>query len=217
MYTMQSAYLWQLWPGRHWPFSPEEEQALLVELESLNSKSSTFDRGDVTAVMNMIRLGLDFAQVHQYAPGLLPGRLLAAYNYLERRRNESEDAFEALLANPTYDMLQAEEPLASRLVPIPTFWMSRAIKEGSTEDARAVAAYVHQEVSALASAVAVAERHLARKPPAKGANLDEYVRRGRILYNPYEECLWARPFFLPTRVGALMPPRVDDLLPKLVK
>jgi hypothetical protein len=160
----------------------------------------------------MIRLGISFKDVHPHAPGLVPSRLLAAYDYLEQRRSESEDAFESLLASPTQEVLRTDGLLAARLVPIPTFWLSRAINEGSPEAPRQVSDYLHKEVHALASAVALVEHQLVTDPPDAGPRCDEYIRLGRTLYNPYEECLWARPFYLPTRVGALMPPRAADLL-----
>lgn len=209
---MQSAYLWQLWPGRHWPFTPQEESALVDELRSYEGDPIAFDRGDITAVLNMIRLGINFAAVRIPAPGLQPQRLLSAYTYLESRRLESSNAFEALLANPVLESLNSNSPLARRLVPIPTFWIERAIKSESPTAPAQVADYVQQEVRAMAAAVALEEHKLGDNPPTEGDRCDEFVSIGRVLYNPYDECLWARPFYLPSRVGSLMPPRVADLL-----
>jgi len=210
---MQSAYLWQLWPGRHWPFSAKEEKALLAELKNAGGDPVDFDRGDVTAVLNMIRLGISFAEVREPAPGLQAQSLLSAYHYLDERRMQSVNSFEALLANPTEETLALHERYSSRLVPIPTFWVSRTIREAEDPAPMQVARYVHQEVHALETAALTVEHLLEIDPPAEGdPRREEYVSIGRTLYNPYDECLWDRPFYLPPRVGTLMPTRVADLL-----
>lgn len=182
---------------------------MVADLEARTSRTVSFDRGDVTAVLNMIRNGLDFGQVHQHARGLVPSRLLAAYRYVERRRAESVESVEALLAHPNVDTLTAHGANARRLVPIPAFWIQRAITEQSPDVIAFVARYIRDEIDALETSVAVIEDQLAVPPSDDG---EGHIALGRALYNPYDECLWDRPFYLPTRVGSLMPPRLADLL-----
>jgi hypothetical protein len=40
----------------------------------------------------------------------------------------------------------------------------------------------------------------------------EAVRQGRVLYDPFGNGLWSHPYFLPYRIGVLVPSRVKDLL-----
>ncbi len=47
---------------------------------------------------------------------------------------------------------------------------------------------------------------------ATATDLDLPIRLGSRLYDPYAACLYGHQFFLPERVGALVPPRVRDLL-----
>lgn len=219
---MPTSYLWQLWPGRHWPLSAQEELTLITELENQShDDSSTFDRGDVTAVLNMIRLGLSFREVKAHAPGLVAERLLAAHRFLERRRDESAQAFVGLLNKPNHEAASASAPLASRLLPIPTFLVMHAINDNSerlypnTASLDAVIHQVSHDVKAATKAANAVETRLhtlATAPGGLAPRPDVCVALGRSLYDPYDECLWSRPFFLPTRVGVLVPTRVADLL-----
>jgi hypothetical protein len=217
---MKSAYLWQLWPARNWPFSLDEEALLVEELKNLDSDLVEFDRGDVTAVLNMLRLGVYFSKVHAHAPGLKPARLRSAYIYIEERRTASQVAFEALLAAPSTDALLLHATAAKRLAPIPTFWLQRALLEGTPDAPEHIARYLREEIAALDLSVARVEQQLATLGEHALTGTpeeleDEYAQcaaLGHTLYNPYGECLWSRPFFIPPRVAALMPPRVADLV-----
>ena len=233
---MSATYLWHLWPGRHWPASIAEERAFIEELRTRQARiPRKFERGDLTAVLNILRLGLTLADVVPYAPGLKAPRLVAAYSDLEATIVASRNAFLQILTNPSAIETTNLAPLASRLMPVPTYHLTAAahgLREGLRSEE-----YLHdtvQEVQRLldltSRRAAVAEAALLEltneykirvvaslvTPPSADPLVDEIaspaVQLGKDLYDPYDACLWSNPYYLPRRLTDLVPGRVADLL-----
>ena len=213
---MSTAYIWHLWPARHWPSSKAEEEKLVSELTNLDPTPATFDRSDITAVLNVLRLGMTFAEVIQHAPGLRPGRLLGAYTYLEKERKTTSAAFVALLDSPSVGALESLAAPAARILPIPTFWLSSAIREADESENQKIAEdAVHQiryDIAAAVNRARIIEKKLASLATPDEEAREKAVELGREIYDPYADSAWEHPFYLPTRVGALMPNRVADLI-----
>lgn len=220
--AMTETYLWHLWPGRHWPLSPKEEKSFVSSLRAAGPPATEFERGDVTAVLNILRLGLNLPEMASFAPGLDPARLLGAYLYLAHRRDTSAASFAHLMKHHTMSEVDVHALRASRLVPVPTYRAVTAIRayessRHSPADALALRTTLTRIKDMIAKSrdlAAHAESTLAAMNPV---HLDETtmttaVRLGRALYDPYDDCLWSAQFYLPQRVTDLVPGRVADLL-----
>lgn len=206
---MHTTHLWQLWPGRHWPLLREEEQEFRTELCRLaEGEVLEHDRGDYTAVLNALRCGLSAAELTEIAPGLRPGRLLGAYEHLEALRSESHAAWDALVEDPSRIVLARHSHNAARLLPVPVYRILSGDQITEGRSLVSVVAAASSEVARLRSEGAAVEDALrSLTPPSERA-----VTLGRELYDPYDPGVWGNPYFLPDRVGALMPVRVADLL-----
>jgi hypothetical protein len=219
---MEETYLWHLWPGRHWPASPKEERHLVTELKHLSpTPALSFERADVTAVLNILRLGLSFADAKKQAPGLIPARLLSAYQHLEERRARAASALTLVMRAKSPSEIQGQALFATSLAPLPTY---RALSGAQTYDAspktpadtKALAAQIRHIRSLIAAAnvrAITAQKQLeALGVPSDPEERLLAVRLGRRLYDPYADCLWAAQFYVPRRVTDLVPGRVGDLL-----
>ena len=233
---MSETYLWHLWPGRHWPASMREEQAFIERLRAGHTRTPRkFERGDITATLNLLRLGITLEGIAPYAPGLKGPRLNAAYNDLESRLLASRNAFLHILDDPTSIESSDLAPLASRLAPVPTYHLlaaALALREhtGSHERVEATIDEVQRLMDLAAARVARAEKTLETlttryeellsvstfTSPSSDPAVDEVashaVLLGKELYDPYDTCLWSDPFYLPRRLTDLVPGRVADLL-----
>ena len=95
-----------MWPGREWPASGDEERALLAGLELRTPgmkrwRRTEARRGDMTALLNALRCGLDAADLLGRAPGLRPDRLIVAHAALDARRREAVAAWQRIASKPT--------------------------------------------------------------------------------------------------------------------
>ena len=224
---MEETYLWHLWPGRHWPASVKEERHLVTELRHLDpTPATTFERADVTAVLNMLRLGLSFADAKSQAPGLVPARLLGAYLHLEEKRSRAAAALNLVMRAKSPSEIQNQALFATALAPLPTY---RALAAAQTYDASAktpvdakTLSSQMRHIRALIAAANEASTAVQKRLESMGVPTadDERVaavRLGRRLYDPYAECLWGTQFYIPRRVTDLVPGRVGDLLGEELK
>jgi hypothetical protein len=220
---MIETYLWHLWPGRHWPASPKEEKAFVAELtKRTDAPAETFERGDITAVLNILRLGLSLDEVLVVAPGLNLARLLGGYNYIARRRKTAADSFTHIIKHHTMSEINQHAEAASLLVPVPTYRVVTAIRNYEESGRRpSDARLMNDTLKRVKDLVAVAVTDATSAGDklstmtSRGATdeqLTKAVRLGRTLYDPYDDCLWGAQFYLPTRVTDLVPGRVSDLL-----
>ena len=105
---------------------PEEEVQFVSDLKNKVNQDNTgkkpnittFDRGDVTTVVNALRCGVTAQSLLLQAPGLSPSRLLAAYTKLNKSRSESVKAWESILEEKTIDSLLTNKMKAQRIMPI---------------------------------------------------------------------------------------------------
>lgn len=209
VHRMVTTFPWHVWPGRHWPLTASEEVAFVTELrEHAGGRDNSYDRGDTTALLNAIRCGVTIETVLQHAPGVRAARLLAAYEDLEDRRSHSEDAWWELIDDPHTSAFSHLTPIASRIIPIPVYRLVTASGRHLEHAQDPTADRVIHEMKRATAAALVVEEQLVGLPPSsiKG------VRLGRELYDPYVPSLWGDPFYLPVRVGSLMPVKVADLL-----
>lgn len=207
-------FIWQLWPGRNWPASTRDERRFVADLEQRvatvpeKKRSGSYDRNDVTALMNALRCGLDVDDLFSRAPGLRAGRMLAAYRELDELRQTSVRAWGEIVAGGSLEALVDWSAAASVLVPTP---VRQLLPSATQMDDRALAERIDrvcERIERVASTVAELERRL----DDSVAPSAEAIAIGRMLYDPYDPSLWADPYFLPERVGQLMPLRVADLL-----
>lgn len=211
-------FIWQLWPGRNWPCTAEEEAQFVADMRaraeanpapaSKRKNAPAFDRNDVTAMINALRCGLTCADLLERAPGLKPHRIMAAYDEIERLRAQSVNAWHSLVADPTLESLVDWAAAASVLLPTP---VRNLLPAAAAMDAEAMSdrvTKVAERVDAVTTQAVQVEKVLAglEAPSAQG------IAIGRMLYDPYDPSLWADPHFLPPRVGTLMPLRLADLL-----
>ena len=215
---MSETYLWHLWPSRRFPASAAEEVATIADLTTrANRPASTFERGDLTGLLNMLRLGMSVTEVWRYAPGFEADRLLAAYHFIESRRAESAQSFALMLADPLRSDLNELAELASPLVPVPTYRIVsavRAYEEGASNAERAEELELAISLIETTCAAAISQARALEENLVLIASRDPEaaVKVARRLYDPYDVCLWADPFYIPRRVTDLLPSRVSDLL-----
>jgi hypothetical protein len=210
---MGETYLWHVWPARHWPSSAPEETAFLAALEQAATgldpaQVLPFERGDLTTVLNALRNGMHLDELVAVAPGVRPDRLLSAYRHIDTLRRRSVTSFVALCDRVDEHTTLEHGPHAALLMPVPTYRLIASLHDepGDRRDTErggiraAVDAVVHE-----------ARRH--EQDLCSGrVDGDDAVRLGRVLYDPFGGGIWSNPYYLPDRVGALVPARVRDLL-----
>ncbi len=192
------------WPGRCRPHSVVGEATFVEELGRLELASDSFDRNDVTWLVSALRAGADPDTVVRTAPGVAPGRMLAAYRELESRRARSEAAWDRVRANPTAGTLEADGDQAARLLPVPV----TRLRTGLSGDVDRVLEHLLVEVGRSRD---VADDIAARAETLSGGPAEVQLL-GRQLWSPSAGCMYNDPYFLPRRVGELSPVRVSDLL-----
>lgn len=185
------------------------ERAVPERLREHPPGAPQFDRGDVTTVLNALRCGVEFDGLLAIAQAVRPERLLWAYQHVERLRSSAADGFD-LIVGLGGELSPKVVARASNLVPVP---VSRLVAAAEGRDAARVEE-ARLEVVALAAAVSKRSAELEATVVALVAagRRPEAVVCGRRLYDPYGACVWGHPFFVPRRVGELMPARVRDLL-----
>jgi len=219
---MTTSYLWHLWPGRHWPASLQEETALLADLESRTKRvNKKFERSDVTALLNILRLGLTIDEVLPYAPGLKFDRLLGAARHIEQLRTLATTALIELIDDPTEENIAHFAKTAAQVAPAPTYRIVTAVREYHDNPTPANADRLEKVVAAIDTLIDQAqttadqlEAHLeafSTSPRSEDSDA-KAVELGRALYDPYDECIWGSQFYIPRRLTDLLPYRVSDLL-----
>lgn len=208
-------YLWQVWDGRHWPLTAHEEEVFRQDLaQRSRSRLVKVSRSDVTAVLNALRCGLSVDELLTAGPGLVPSRLHAGYELLLGRLAATHQAWRKIVEVPTSSTLASNKYVASLVLP-------EAVRRLVVEDRSPQVSALAREVGVVREKIEASWREASRKEAelALCAPGLEAVELGRKLYDPLagrglggEPCLWAADYYLPVRVGTLMPERVRRLL-----
>lgn len=212
---MFNARLWHLWPGTYVPAMKDEEKSFATYLESVVPAELRthppgelrFDRGDVTAVLNALRCGVQANELIELIPGTAPERLWWAYRHLFDLCERGHDEFMALLKYGA-SAVNVNISIAGTYAPIPTAKMCAALPLHNTQSVSEEVASILEATSQSCAKVEAQLRQAQLLDVAPRA----VAALGRSLYDPYNPCLWGHPYFLPRRVGELTPTRVRDLL-----
>lgn len=209
--VVSEVYIWHVWPSRRYPASSLEEAQLLQDLTADANlppdKIIQHERGDATTVLNALRLGLSFAQLRIAAPGLNPDRLLSAYRHLDRLRERSIASFTSMLEDPTTASIIQHSQNAATLLPVPTFHLMAGINAKTSRERERVISNTRRQLAASRRMAVEKEVQMA------ASDTDDFskIRLGRTLYDPYAGGLWSLPYYVPPRVGTMVPGRVRDL------
>lgn len=208
----RSSGAWLPWNGPGRPASAAEERRFVVRLTDLAEQvtSEAFDpdgtgwtRRDVTAVVTALRCGLSADELLERAPGLVPGRLVAAHRAVEALRRGSERAWNQLVGEPNHVRLVELGPAVAALLPVVAARLVEQARHGAAQLARAVASEAEQ-VARVGGIARDVEAWVVSDSATPGA--------GDLLYGDGEPGLWDHDHFLPPRVGALVPSRLAALL-----
>ncbi len=210
--TTPRLYAWQLWPGRNWPLTAEEELIFEAELvERANGRKKrrlTVSRGEITAVCNAMRCGLTVDELLQRAPGLKPQGLLAAYDLLEKLRLRSVNAWGHIAEQRSLEAVVDHGYAARVLVPWGVSVVSADVADASDDE-------IARRVERVLARVEQTHQH-ARDIEAKLAHCEAPstvgIELGRVLYDPYDPGVWDKSDFIPDRVGVLTPRRLARML-----
>jgi hypothetical protein len=204
--------LWRVWPGRDWPASHDEERALVADLQLRGSGEGSLDqiaprRGDMTAILNALRCGLDAPDLFGRAPGLRPERLLAAHAALDARRREAVSAWRVIASDPTSECLATWGDTAAALVPV-VIGRLRDVPDVDAAELEALVAACAADIDRVGRLAASVERDMSEPgtPPRRRAGL------AALLYGSASSGLWHHECYLAQRVGSLVPVRVAALL-----
>lgn len=200
--------IWHPWASRMWPSTTTEEQIFVTQLHRLNDGTpDRYERRDVTALVTALRSGLTTDELFERASSLRPARLLAAHIDLEVRRTDAENAWRAIVDDPTPSTIDCFGARAAALVPVVISHLSSAMLRHPRALARVVAE-ADAQIARTTHSVAVLEEQLdlCMLPS------DRRVEIGALLYDRRGEGAWALGTFLASRVGQLVPLRVAALL-----
>jgi hypothetical protein len=201
--------IWQVWPGSNAPATAEDEQRFVEQLAELAGRPAEPDRSsrrNTTAVLNALRCGLDVDGVLERAPGLRPADLLDAHAHLEDRRRASADAWAAITAERTADVVAGCGAAAARLVPVLVARLASVAETGDVDRLAHMIAEIIEEIAIVEVFARSCEAHMASATPLVREQL------GRHLYDLHDPGLWSHTAFLAPRVGTLVPVRVAALL-----
>lgn len=209
----ERTFLWQVWPGRNWPATARDERAFIESLTDIVGKSKNTgkkrsDRGDVTAVMNALRCGLAAEELFERAPGLKPARILQAYREVESMLDRSYCSWEAIAAKPTLETIVKHRSAAQLIASVPVSHLLPGAEVTPDRDFAEKLKVVTVKVDAARKKAIFIESALDRA----AAPSSEAIKLGAELYNPYDPTVWGGQYFIPVRVGELMPLRLASLL-----
>ena len=204
--------LWRVWPGREWPASGDEERALLADLELQTPSAEPLApiearRGDMTALLNALRCGLDAPDLLGRAPGLRPDRLLAAHASLDARRRQAVTAWQLIASNPTSEVLATSGDTAAALVPV-VIGRLRDLGDVDGAELESLVASCAADIDRVGRLAASVEHDMSDPgvPPRRRAAL------AALLFGGAGAGLWHHECYLAQRVGSLVPVRVAALL-----
>jgi hypothetical protein len=204
--------LWRVWPGREWPASGDEERAFLADLEHRVQANGSFDqieprRGDMTALLNALRCGLEAPDLFSRAPGLRPDRLIVAHMELDARRRGAVSAWRVIASRPTAESLATWGDTAAALVPV-VIGRLRDVPDVDAAGLESLVAACAADIDRVGRLAASVERDMSDPgvPPRRRAGL------AGLLYGGAGAGLWHHECFIAQRVGSLVPVRVAALL-----
>jgi hypothetical protein len=199
------AYLWQLWPGRGWPSTPEEERALLGGWrDAAGGDSGQVRRDALIVILGGLRCGSDERTLRRMAPTLTPADLAASYQHLDQLRAQAADHFHRMCVADSEAAMRVHARGAAVLCPAPAVLLRRALETSGFAGAKVAAARVWSRSQQV--------RHEADEIVAQLESTSDPVEAGRLLFDPYTPGLWGDPYFVAGRVGELTPVRVRTLL-----
>lgn len=191
-------------PTAHMPTAAFERafRDRLAELAAGESHDDAPRRTEITAVCTALRSAVDADGVLRIARGLTAGRLWHAYCHVEELRAGAHAALDAFLADPTPARLARDGQTISKLVP------------GPTGELEAIAASDPDRLPVAASELADQIRRLDRSVDEIEARLDAFGSHtlAASLDDGWQTGLFHTSAFRPSRVGALMPSRLAELL-----
>lgn len=216
---MQSAlgeertFLWQVWPGRNWPATAKDEREFVADLVAMaerdrSGKRKKTERGDITAVMNALRCGLKAEDLFTRAPGLKPARILQAYREVESMLERSYSSWVAITQSPTLETIVKHRAGAQLIASVP---VSHLLPGAEVTPDSGFANKV-REVEEKVRKTRVKALNIEKQLDMAGSVQIDAVKLGERLYNPYDPTLWGNQYFVPVRVGELMPLRLAALL-----
>ena len=207
---MPPPFVWHVWPAQGWPATAEQELCFVEDLRAAaHDQVAQWSRPNITCLLGALRCGVTVETLMNALPGLVPAELLACYELLEYRRATAEAAWRQLVGEASAHSLAEHAEHAQVLLPVPV----ARIATGATTmrghgGFERVVLSVATDVSAVGDRAHALERALAALGPGDP--------RGKILgaqlHHPLDPALWSDPYYLPSRVGALSPMRVADLL-----
>lgn len=200
------------WADVQHPATADGERRFVEQLQDIAScdgpgVDTAFNRTEVTALVNALRGGLDAIDLLRRAPGLVPGRLVAAYDHVDQERIASTEAWAAIVADPAPQVVVEQAGLAARLLPVVVVELLDAARRGDHQLERRVAA-AQREIDRVG---AIARRLEASMDDTAALAMDA-ADIGRLLFDVEGPGLWSHNFFLPPRVGTLIPVRLAALL-----
>lgn len=191
-------------PSVHMPTAAFEEafRDRLAQLADGVRHDGVPRRTEITAVSTARRSAVDADGVLRIARGLTAERLWHAYCHVEELRAGAHSVLDAFLADPTPERLVRDGQTISTLLP------------GPTGELEAIAARNPGRLPAAASDLADQIRRLDRSVDEIEARLDAFGSRtlSASLDDGWQTGLFHKSTFRPTRVGAVMPSRLAELL-----
>jgi hypothetical protein len=209
------------WPGRGWPYTRDEERALIDEFAAEPECPPRYEddeplpvevypgvtRLDVSLLVTLLRHGSTLRDIRSVAPGVNVPALARAHTRLDALRADACDAFDALCQATNEDGVRQHLAAASKLVPIPARRVAATILSRNSSD---VLRRIHAERAELEKAWQAASA--LRVKIISTGNAD--VRNSMIeaLCYPDEASLYHHPSFMARCVAELSSVRVSSLL-----
>jgi hypothetical protein len=204
--------LWKVWPGREWPASSAEEQALIADLHVRAAGVAPAGgleprRGDITALLNALRCGLEAPDLFARAPGLRPARLIAAHDALDAKRRAAVGAWHLIVSTPSVECVATWGDTAAALVPV-VIGRLRDVRASDRAELEAVVAACAADIDRVGRLAASVEQDMSDPavPPRRRTGL------AALLFAGAGSGLWHHECYLAQRVGSLVPVRVAALL-----